>query len=220
MRTMRARRRGFSTAELLVASTVSLIGFAALYSIFFAQQKALRAQAAYAEVQTTTRSVLDLMGREIRMASYDPTGAALPVAPGPACPGVRRGLADATPTRVRLQQDLNGDGALTASNEDLTYELVGTDLRRTDGVDAPVVLASGLPSGGFVLRYFTGGNPSVELVPAGSPAALTASQRDCVARVRLTRTPTRTIRGRLPLRSAPRSRSGAARSGVCRGAHI
>ena len=87
MMTMRARRRGFSTAELLVASTVSLIGFAALYSVFFAQQKALRAQAAYAEVQTTTRSVLDLMGREIRMASYDPTGAALPVAPGPACPG-------------------------------------------------------------------------------------------------------------------------------------
>src|SRR5439155_141637 len=81
-----------------------------------------------------------------------------------------------TPTRVRLQQDLNGDGALTASNEDLTYELVGTDLRRTDGVDAPVVLASGLPSGGFVLRCFTGGNPSVELVPAASPAALTASQ--------------------------------------------
>ncbi len=169
MMAMRARRRGFSTAELLVASTVSLIGFAALYSIFFAQQKALRAQAAYADV-----------------ASYDPTGAALPVAPGPACPGVRRGLADATPTRVRFQQDLNGDGALTASNEDLTYELVGTDLRRTDGVDAPAVLASGLPSGGFVLRYFTGGNPSVELVPAGSPAALTASQRDCVARVRLT----------------------------------
>ena len=186
MRTMRARRRGFSTAELLVASTVSLIGFAALYSIFFAQQKALRTQAAYADVQTTTRSVLDLMAREIRMASYDPTGTALPVAPGPACPGVRRGLADATPTRVRFQQDLNGDGALTASNEDLTYELVGTDLRRTDGVDAPVVLASGLPSGGFVLRYFTGGNPSVEIVPAGSPAALTASQRDCVARVRLT----------------------------------
>jgi type II secretory pathway component PulJ len=186
MMTMRARRRGFSTAEVLVASTISLIGFAALYSIFFAQQKALRTQAAYADVQTTTRSVLDLMAREIRMASYDPTGAALPVAPGPACPGVRRGLADATPTRVRFQQDLNGDGALTGSNEDLTYELVGSDLRRTDGDGAPVVLASGLPSGGFVLRYFTGGNPSVELVPTGSPAALTASQRDCVARVRLT----------------------------------
>ncbi len=186
MRTMRARRRGFSTAELLVASTVSLIGFAALYSIFFAQQKALRAQAAYAEVQTTTRSVLDLMGREIRMASYDPTGAALPVAPGPACPGVRRGLADATPTRVRFQQDLNGDGALAGANEDLTYELIGTDLQRTDGASAPVVLASGLPSGGFVLRYFTGGNPPVELVPAGSPPALSAAQRDCVALVRLT----------------------------------
>src|SRR2546426_620435 len=48
MMTMRARRRGFSTADALVAPTISLIGFAALYSIFFAQQKALRTQAAYA----------------------------------------------------------------------------------------------------------------------------------------------------------------------------
>ena len=186
MMTRCTRRSGFSTAELLVASTVSLIGFAALYAVFFAQQKALAVQGAYAEVQTTVRSVLDLMAREIRMASYDPTGAALPAAPGPACPGVRRGLADATPTRVRFQQDLNGDGALAGANEDLTYELVGTDLQRTDGASAPVVLASGLPSGGFVLRYFTGGNPPVELVPAGSPPALSAAQRDCVARVRLT----------------------------------
>ena len=186
MTTVRARQRGFSTAELLVASVVSLIGFAALYVVFFAQQKAVRTQDTYADVQTTTRSVLDLMAREIRMASYDPSGTALAVAPGPACPGVRRGLTEATPTRVHFQQDLNGDGALTGSNEDLVYELVGTDLRRTDGANAPVVLASGLPSGGFVLRYFTGGNPSVELVPTGSPAALTASQCDCVARVRLT----------------------------------
>src|SRR5206468_6287655 len=95
-------------------------------------------------------------------------------------------LADATPTRVRFQQDLNGDGALAGANEDLTYDLVGTDLQRTDGASAPVVLASGLPSGGFVLRYFTGGNPPVELVPAGSPPALSAAQRDCVALVRPT----------------------------------
>src|SRR2546428_107976 len=32
--------------------------------------------------------------------------------------------------------DLNGDGALTGANEDLTYELVGTDLLRTDGARA------------------------------------------------------------------------------------
>jgi Tfp pilus assembly protein PilW len=186
MTSVRRRPRGFSTAELLVASSVSLIGFAALYSVFFAEQKALAAQGAYAQVQTATRSALDLMGREIRMASYDPTGTALATAPGPSCPGVRRGLVDATPTRFRFQQDLNADGALTGANEDLTYELVGTDLLRTDGASAAVTVASGLPSGGFVLRYFTGGNPSTELVPAGSPPALTASQRDCVGRVRLT----------------------------------
>jgi len=184
--TTRATTRGLSTAELLVASTVSLIGFAALYSVLFAQQKALAAQGAYAQVQTATRSVLDLMGREMRMASYDPTLTALAPTPGPACPGFRRGIVDAAPTRLHFQQDLNGDGLVTGPNEDLTYELVGTDLRRTDGTGAPVVLASGLPTGGFVLRYFTGGNPPVELLPSGAPAALSAAQRDCVARVRLT----------------------------------
>jgi len=184
--TKRPSTRGMSTAELLVAATVSLIGFAALYSVFFAQQKALAAQGAYAQVQTATRSTLDLMGRELRMASYDPTLTALAPTPGPACPGFRRGIVDATPTRIRFQQDLNGDGLVTGANEDLTYELVGTDLRRTDGVGAPVVVASGLPTGGFVLRYFTGGNPAVELVPAGIPPTLTPAQRDCVGRVRLT----------------------------------
>jgi len=183
--TTRRRPHGFSTAELLAASTISLIRLAALYSVFFAQRKALAAQDAYAQVQTATRTVLDLMGREIRMASYDPSGV-LALSPGPTCPGVRRGLVEATPTRVRFQQDLDGNGALTGANEDLTYEVTGTDLSRTDGAGAPVVVASGLPTGGFTLRYFTAGNPPVEVVPSGSPPALTTSQLDCVARVRLT----------------------------------
>ncbi len=186
--TRRTRTRGVSTAELLVGATLGLVGLGALYSVFSAQQKAVRAQNAYAETQSATRAVVDLMSRELRMATYDPTGAALITSTGPACPGVKQGLDEATATRVRFRQDLNGDTATSGAGESITYEASNGQLVRSDGADTPVVMASGLPQNGFQFRYYTGGNPSIELVPGGSPAALTAAQRDCVARVQITLT--------------------------------
>ena len=64
-------------------------------------------------------------------------------------------------------------------------EARGGELRRQDGVNAPVTLVSGIPTGGFAFRYFDGSNPPVELAPSGTPAALTSGQRDCVAKVRI-----------------------------------
>jgi type II secretory pathway component PulJ len=177
-----------STAEVMVGATLSLVALGALYSVFSAQQKALAAQNIYNQAQSETRAVIDLMSRELRMAAYDPTGAALTTSTGPACPGVKQGLDEATPTRIRFRQDLDGDGTITGASESITYEVVNDELRRTDGAATPVAMASGLPQGGFSFRYFTGGNPPVELVPGGSPAALTAAQRDCVARVQVTLT--------------------------------
>ena len=189
-RARHAGSRAFSTADVLVGMTVSLIALVALYAIFDAQQKALAAQNVYTEAQTAVRNVVDLMGRELRMASYDPTGLALPTSPGPSCPGVRSGLDEATPSKVHFRQDLDGDGTIASAGENLRYELVGSELQRTDGVAPAVTLAAGVPEGGFVLRYFNGSNPPLEIVPAGSPAALTAGQRDCVAKVRITVTAT------------------------------
>jgi len=63
--------------------------------------------------------------------------------------------------------------------------LVSDTIRRSDGVSAPVVLARGIAANGLTFRYFDGGNPPVELVPRGAPAALTACQRDSVAKVRI-----------------------------------
>ena len=181
-----ARPRGFSMADVLVGMALSLVALGTVYSILDAQQKALAAQNVYTETQTAVRNVVDLMSRELRMATYDPTGLALPTSPGPSCPGVRSGLDEATPSKVHFRQDLDGDGAIASAAENVTYELVGGQLQRTDGAGAAVTLAAGVPQGGFVLRYFNASNPPVELVAAGSPAALTAGQRDCVAKVRIT----------------------------------
>jgi len=176
------RRRGFSTAEVLVGSTLSLMALATLYSFFNAQQRALATQNVYQQSQTVTRTAVDLLSRELRMATYDPTGAA----PGPGTCGFRAGIVEARPDRIRFQQDLNGDGAINASSEDLAYDIVSGALRRQDigAGGVPITLVSGISSGGFVLQYYD--NNHTELVPTGSPAALTAAQRDCVAKVRFT----------------------------------
>jgi type IV pilus assembly protein PilW len=177
---------GFSTIELLVGATLSLIALAVLYSVFGMQQRVVAAQNTSAETQAATRNAIDLMSRELRMATYDPTGIALPLSPGPSCPGVRSGLEEAGPTKIRFRQDLDGDGALTSPGEDLTYEVIGNALTRTDGGGPGQTLAAGIPTGGVSFQYFNGNNPPAELLPGGSPAALTPGQRDCVAKVRVT----------------------------------
>lgn len=179
----RAAARGISTAEVLAAVGLSLLVGAVLHQVQWVQQRAFFAQGAYAESQHVTRTALDLMARELRMAAFDPTGTALPVSPpGPCCPGARQGLMDAGPERVRFRQDLNSDGAIGTLGEDLAYELAGGAIVRHDGAAASPLVES-VPAGGRLLRYFTDANPPVELIPSGSPASLSACQRDCVAKV-------------------------------------
>jgi len=181
----RRSSRGFSTAEVLAATALTMMLMTALYSVQRAQTSAFAAQNVYAESQNVTRTVIDLMTRELRMATYDP-GTALTTSPGPTCPGVKQGIVEATPSKLHFRQDLTGDGSLIAAGEDLVYDVLGSELRRTDGTALPVTIVSGVPAGGLNFRYFDGSNPPNELIPTGTPPALTPSQRDCVTKVRIT----------------------------------
>ena len=181
----RQRSRGFSTAEVLAGTALSLMLMTAIYSVQRAQTKAFASQTVYAESQNVTRTVIDLMTRELRMAAYDP-GTALPTSPGPSCPGVKQGIVEATPSKLHFKQDLTGDGSLISPGEDLVYDVLGSDLRRTDGSALPVTIVTGVPAGGLNFRYFDGSNPPVELIPTGTPPSLTSGQRDCVTKVRIT----------------------------------
>jgi type IV pilus assembly protein PilW len=177
--------RGISTAEVLAGVVLTMILLGGVYSFQKAQVNALAAQHAYNDSQTVTRTAIDLMTRELRMASYDPTGAALPVSPGPSCPSVKLGIVEATGSRLRFQQDLNADGVLTGAGEDVVYDILGDEIRRTDGSSLPVTLVSGAMVGGLSFRYFDGSNPPVELMPSGTPPALTSGQRACTTKVRV-----------------------------------
>ena len=182
----RPRARGFSSMEVLAGVSLTLILLAAVYTFQRAQLKAFASQNVYSDSQNVTRGVIDLMTRELRMASYDPGTALGPPSPGPCAPGVKQGIIEATPTKIHFRQDLNGDNAIGAAGEDVTYDLSNGSATRADGAAQPVVLATGIPTGGLAFLYFDNSNPPVQLVPAGSPAALTQCQRDSVAKIRIT----------------------------------
>ena len=186
----RLRQRGVGTMEVLVASVLTLIIAFAIMSFFDAQERAYASITAYAESQNVTRTVVDLMTREIRMSSYDPTGptvngGALTAVSGVTCPAVDEGVVFAASQQIRIRQDLSGNGTIDQRNEDVTYAQVGSEIRRTDNLNPPitVTLVQNVPANGFHIRYFDNqGNPA-ELVPSGTPAVLTQAQRGCVQKV-------------------------------------
>ena len=194
MRATRRRPRGFTTMEALVGAAVALGTLASTVVFLQTQLRAITLQNGYATNQALTRTAVDLLARELRMAGHDPRGTALPVSAGPSCPGASRGLVEAGVRRLRFQQDLDGDGAIAAAGEDVTYYLDGDRLVRQDGEALPLV--DGLARDGVEFRYFDAGSPGTEL------AADTADTRACIARVRLTlATPAATVATEVAIRS-------------------
>jgi hypothetical protein len=179
--------RGISTIELLVGAALSLFTMGTLFSFFQTQQRAMATQNTYAQSQNITRTVIDLFARELRMASFDPTGAAIPMNVGADCPDFRQAFVEAGPTRLRFRQDLNGNGATNGPAEDVLYELLNGEIRRQDMNvvgGAAVTLVSNVPANGLRFRYFDGSNPGIELLPIGAPPALTVGGRNCIAKIR------------------------------------
>ncbi len=175
-----------STLEVLAGATICLLVFGVASSFFVSQQRMLLVQSAYAQSQNVTRTFTDLFGRELRMASYDPTGAAItPPGVGGTCPGVTPGITEATPTSVRFVQDLNGDGDTADANENIRYYLNGTSIMRQDGNATAIALVDGVPSGGLTFTYYDNQTPANQIVPSGTPPVLSAAQRYCVAKVRV-----------------------------------
>ena len=172
-----SRRRGdagFTIVEVLVASTISMAALGAFLSFNRFQLYALRNQANQIDIQTTARSIVDLFAREVRRAGMNPN-CAIPAFSG---------IAAAKSTSVRVQSDLNGDGALTALNEDLTYRynFENNAVERVDHNGTTDTLVSGLNYNGSIIRYFDGAG--AELIPFFW-TGLTAAQRSAVRRIRI-----------------------------------
>lgn len=100
---------GFTLVELLAAILISGIVLAGIYSVFISQQKAFSIQDRIAEMNQNSRSAMDLMTRQIRLAGYKPATASF------------SGIVTAQGNTLRILADLNQDGNTTGDGEDVTY---------------------------------------------------------------------------------------------------
>jgi len=121
--------RGFTLIELLIAMAVGLIVLGAVYSVFIIQNKTYKVQEQIAEMQQNARAAMDMMTREIRMAGYNPAGAAFD------------GVTYST-SQLQIRADLDGDGTPDDANENIIYSHDTANLqidRDTGGGAQPLI---------------------------------------------------------------------------------
>lgn len=123
--------------ELLV--TLALVGVLATAALGLLEQgqRAWATGAARAESQQSARVVLARLVADLRAAGFGGEGF--------------DAVAVAEAERIMLQQDLDGDGAIAAAGERVTWRLAGSILRRDAGGGAQPV-ANGVRA--LELRYF------------------------------------------------------------------
>ena len=165
--------RGFTLPEVLVAVALGAVAVSSFVAFNRFQLFALRNQATQMDLQLTARTILDLVAREVRRAGMDPT-----------CGKTFEGVAKATDTELRIQSDLDGSGAIDATEENVTYRYNPTTnaVERVTGETADVLM-EGLDLSGSTFVYFDA-NGNV-LHPSVSNGGLNAGQRAAVRRVRV-----------------------------------
>jgi len=163
--------KGFTLVELLVAILASLVVLGAIAATFILQDRSYDHEAQVVDMQENARAGMHVMMQQLRMAGYDPTGAA------------GAGLVAAGPDSIQFTMDLNesgviGDEITGEADEDITFALDTTDLQLTMD-NQP--LAENIPPNGLAFTYFD--NNDNELTPTGTPALLSATDLALVTRI-------------------------------------
>lgn len=164
---VRCSNHGFTLIELMIALVVSLLALAAIYSTFLAQHRSYQVQSETSDMQQNIRAAMYYMQREIRMAGSNPYDT-VPVF----------GITTAGKNTMTFTEDIEGnnpgdppDGDVGDSDENITYDLNGTNLRRTDNkTGAPQIVARNIDALDFV---YLDGNSNV--IPFVGTAILTAN---------------------------------------------
>lgn len=175
----RRKEHGFTLTELIVAMAMAVIVMAALYSTFKSQQDSYVNQEVVAEMQQNLRAALYMIGRDIRIAGYDPSELA------------DAGIVSAGPNSINFTFDINdgidndadgtvdeigepiiNDGDVTDANENITYSLDTTDadnpklVRNAGGGDQPV--ADYIDEVGFAYAFDNDGDDQVDTSGGGN----------------------------------------------------
>jgi type II secretory pathway pseudopilin PulG len=144
-----------SLAELLVV--VSVLGMI-VAATAPALQQALGAfgdGVARVETQQATRVALERLAHDIRGAGYGGGPDAFPA------------LAVAEPSRIALQSDVDGDGAIAGSGETIVWRLAAGGVLRRDAGGGAQPIVNGVRA--FTLTYLDAGG-----VPTSVPSAVRA----------------------------------------------
>ena len=110
---------GFSLIELIIALGLSSIILSAVISTFVLQKKLYEKQAYTVEINENIRAGMQIITSELMMAGHDSTGIA----------GAK--LVSALENSLRFTADLNGDGDMSDSGEDIEYALDKKDSQIT-----------------------------------------------------------------------------------------
>ncbi len=114
-RTIRPRREGgFTLAEVLIASTVSMIVLVGLYLLYDVNQATLIRGEQQTDLQQNARIGMDRIVREIRLAGSDPQ--LPPIIPAPCATAIQ----SATATSISFIADVDSDG--TTEKVEYTYD--------------------------------------------------------------------------------------------------
>ncbi len=103
---------GFTLIELVLSMAIMLIVIAAIISLFTSLNRMYTTQGVAADVQQVTRTGIDIMTRNIRMAGFNP----LNINPV--------GIVQAETSSIRFEYDTNGSGTISNNgDEDVAYLL-------------------------------------------------------------------------------------------------
>ena len=129
-------QKGFSIVEILISLVIGLIVLAALATTFIAQNKAYNVQEQVTGMLQAARAGIDIMGREIMMAGFDPAEEMQLTDPD-ASKFVGIPLPALNPASViEIYADLNGDGDTADANEHIIYAFANGQLTRNTGSGA------------------------------------------------------------------------------------
>jgi prepilin-type N-terminal cleavage/methylation domain-containing protein len=99
---------GFTIIELLIAMAVIGVIIGSMFSFSIAQRKYFSVQEEISEMTQNTRAAMEMISSELTMAGYSPLGIVFSGIPYDV-------------SQLQIYADLNGNGALSDPNENITY---------------------------------------------------------------------------------------------------
>ena len=174
---------GFSLIEVMLAMVIGTMVLSAIYVATYEGQKASTGVEQKISEQQDVRAALDIISDDLAMASFNPTGGGslwISTNCGASGSGVaaNKGIQVATPNQIAIEMDTNGNGAIDAPTELITYnfDIPNQQITRLTGCGAPPAFLGDVtaPSttarnvkvvnnllGISMFRYFDGNNTEI-----------------------------------------------------------